>query len=543
MQSSDFTRSASSSGQTQEYREIVDEQRDVRKRQRVTDTVHDVATTTLPHTLAASSSAASSTSLLSLYCDEELDFDDWSPPEPAAAGKENVHDIRIAHPPTTRPPITESLIFNYLAQVSTLHDRQWKAINVQELPIFMSTTVQEVLTALHNKKDPHASHESFVAGLSMTVKLCGDEEKHQKLKRFFLQVVSSLYTSINALKIHREALYHYAPKHAVPDVDTAQSLLFAMPVLAVPPIVQELADLWAITLQSTKGMEGYLAPNLPNRIFEITIPSIDHPITFFRMQSPEHPLGVIDPLFERFLESHESNDTSHLSLILLSPNIFDSEAEIARQRFQLQMKYPSGLNAWRCEPDSDFVAQDCEFSKKEPFKNFETTLRQHLLKESPSFEVLEEIRDSKRFAEQVDRAISFVKELFFPHREILDEEEKQDFILMCVVLIHEGLCEELDPSTVDMACRSHIDRGMMISTILYLYLMIKSGKTNDPIFLDYLKELTLAPALVVAQRPPHMDKMQRVLSLACRLLDPAVIKMIQSDQTFFSGCQLSIPEE
>jgi len=37
--------------------------------------------------------------------------------------------------------------------------------------------------------------------------------------------------------------------------------------------------------------------------------------------------------------------------------------------------------------------------------------------------------------------------------------------------------------------------------------------------------------------------MQRVLSLACRLLDPAVIKMIQSDQTFFSGCQLSIPEE
>lgn len=461
----------------------------------------------------------------SLYCNETLDFDDIQ-----------------SSTPSSKPLFTEHLIINYLSQISEIHKKDWKWLQEQSFPPFIRQAVHLLFKALSSNEPPESRHEMFVWGLVQGTLLCSKDKEFHEIKLLFGRVTTSMYTRINALKIHREALKHYTPQKISSDPDIKQELLSGISGTC-PFIVTELASLWSIAFQASGSLDIYLSPNLPNQLFQVSVPQKKDPITFFRMQSPESEAGMLDPLYLQFLASLDARCSSHLSLVMLSPHIFDSEQQIAGKRFQLQWTFRNSLNVWRCEPDSDFVSQDAEFSREEPVEDFLHTLRKHLFKESSSFEILKEIRESTHFKNQVEQAILFVKNLFFADKKTLNKEEKQDYVIMCVALLMENFCDDLEPFTVDTACRSHIDRGMMISTIIYIYLMIKSGKEKDKQFLNYLKVLTLAPALIVAQRPPHLHIMKRVLSLACRLLQPNAIQQIKTSQTFFSGCSLTIPQE
>lgn len=499
-----------------------------------------------------------------LYCDEELDLDlsdktsetglergsvlstaatGLSCYEELDCGKVESPTIFQLLPIFPKSQFPDRLIVNYLDQVSSIHEREWKWLERQKVPDFLLTTVQVIFKALKTSESPQMRHMAFVNGLLNGIRICGEEDNLSEVKTLFYNVIHTMYTRINALKVHREALAFYTPEHAKPNPFDNQLLLSSIPSKKhLPPIIAELANLWHVAYQTSGDLNVCLTPNLPNQLFQISIMGKEEPITFFRMQSPENPINEIDPLYLRFLEHHKSSTTSHLSLVSLSPGVFDTESEIARKRFTLQWEFPHSLNAFRCEPDSDFLCQEERYSDTEKVSVFINTLFNHLTKESDSFEIIPEVRDSTYFKKQVKDIIGFVKNLFFEEKKFLTPEEKQDFSLMCIILLLENFCDDMGPSTVDTACRSHIDRGMMISTLFYIYLMIKSGNENNPQFIDYLKPLTLAPALIVAQRPPHSDKMRRLLSLASRMLQPDAIKKLRKHKTFFSGCGLRIPD-
>ncbi|MFT4554120.1 MAG: hypothetical protein ACI9S8_002765 [Chlamydiales bacterium] len=105
----------------------------------------------------------------------------------------------------------------------------------------------------------------------------------------------------------------------------------------------------------------------------------------------------------------------------------------------------------------------------------------------------------------------------------------------------EYFSEKLDVDSIDTACRAHIDRGMVITTILYEYALIKAGKFDQKEFQDYLETMVFAPSLLFENRPTHMERMQCLLSLMARLSDKKVQGNILQRSSYFSRCRLSIP--
>lgn len=483
----------------------------------------------------------------SLLCTDET-LDDFDDLPVAGAGalmpsSEMNFPSLISLPKKLRPPFADRLIVNVLDEIRNVHLKQWQKLGKESLPDFFIPSISIIQRALKDTEPAPSRLSAFEAGVRTFVTLCGDEKKYAGIRKTALKMVSTFFVGINALKIHLDVLDYYTPGYTKPNKSDLEELLSGVPTFYRPPIITELANLWVISHQVSGNLNEYIPPNLPNQLFEVGIDGSGHQISFFRMQSPETTSQELSPMYELFLDHHQNNSSRHLSLITLSPSIFVGEQKIAGQRYSAQTSRPNSLVAWAFEPDSDFAAQDTEDGKEEAIGPFMEELDKEILnKNASSFSIPEHIRKNAKFQQSVEHTIMEVHKILFPTKEVLSPDEKRDFTLMTVVLLMEQFCEKFEPSTVDTACRSHIDRGIMVSSVLYVYLMIKSGSSLNHGFLEYLKPLILAPALTVAQRPPHSDKMKAMLSLITRMLHPNVVKKLQESKTYFSSCKLDIPK-
>jgi hypothetical protein len=102
------------------------------------------------------------------------------------------------------------------------------------------------------------------------------------------------------------------------------------------------------------------------------------------------------------------------------------------------------------------------------------------------------------------------------------------------------LVRQLEPKSVMTTCRAHVDRGMTISVLLYLYLLIKTGQ-NDHYYRQKVEAMIFAPPSLVFGRPPYFGNIKNILSTMARLKDPLVIQNLTQRKTFFSNFVCTVP--
>jgi hypothetical protein len=488
-----------------------------------------------PH--ETSTNSVSEAAQKSLYCHESLDDECNESPPPLK--------------PIDPCQVLEQKLFqNFFFQINKLHHKELTLLT-ESLPEH-TAAIQAVAVSAIKSDHLIPLYEEFLKDLYKIAFICEKSSSQKELKNIIQQtvfkIIESMHTQINARSVYELVIDHFIPVERLSKKIELPHLLNGIPHDNQTPLTERLSNSWVLASLTTQNLNSHPSVNIPNRVFQITckndLPSID----VFRMRSPELLSSKIvqgselDPFYKFFLQHHAQQKTSHLSLIMLSPSIFETEVIPAETRYQAQSLFPHSLFAWGCDADSDFVCQDAEYEIFETAVEFINTLSEELLEnEAVAFRIPPDLRQSESFKLKTKEILQTVHRLMFSNQPILNPEEKQDFILIATVMLLEHICELKKPASLDTACRSHIDRGMMMTTVFYIYLLIKSGKINQLPEMDYLPHLIFAPALLFAHRPPHPEKMQRVLSVIGLLTQPDVIKKLQGDRTYFSDCQVEIP--
>ena len=235
-----------------------------------------------------------------------------------------------------------------------------------------------------------------------------------------------------------------------------------------------------------------------------------------------------------------------LSLLRLSKK--DKEIKGGKVRYEAQFDFPDSLLAWAADPYSDFFRQSKGFDSNHPVKAkvfIKQTYEQIMDNRQLSMVIPEKILKEETFQSAVVNILNEVYEDFFFNekgpQKTLNSVERQDFIVLTDIRLLEHFCAVYEPDSLDTTCRSHIDRGMVMTTLLYLYASVKGGQVVKEETLDYMELIIFPPSLLFSQRATHDGRIKRLLSVMSRLLDSEVINKVQKRKTPFTNVHIAIP--
>lgn len=409
---------------------------------------------------------------------------------------------------------------------------------------FLDSTVQDpfISSSLQGK--------SFINRLETVIYSLERAEQSKlvkDLRESLDNICARIFTETNIREVQRAVLSHFGDD-SLTDMSEMTSLLPGVHSERVTPLIDRLARLWLATSACSKIFYCKPVENLPNRAFTVFPWGREKPLKIFRMASPEEsPSNItLSVKYKGLLRGYARLGKRHMDLSLLSLSWNDNEKQVSKMRLAAQKEFPESLLSWASDAYSDLAVQHKTFPEKKSPKDFLNILCRHILNpENESFVIPEEWRNNETFKEDV---VGIVKSIYFdifhdPNKALKDlsVQEKKDFYILTTVYMTEYFAKKLDVDSIDTACRAHIDRGMVITTILYQYALIKAGQFDGEYFQDYLEDMIFGPSLLFENRPTHLERMQCLLSVMARLSDCEVQEKIRQRNTYFSQCQLNIP--
>lgn len=381
--------------------------------------------------------------------------------------------------------------------------------------------------------------DNLLSKLNLIIQEQESTRRHRQVLWELRKICASCYTRINARAVHVKVIELFTRPRLRSDNSNVKIILNEIPESRQSDLIQNLAQIWCSMKKQCRHLKADWFVNLPNLVFHLKNHEDGSLINVVRFRSPELcPVReMIDPKYQAMMEHYKAYQKKHIDFSLVSPTCFEPEITVHQLRHELQFEYPNSLFSWAADTYSDFALQ----TNRNPYLSARVFIREFMDKIMNQKERHFVIPEDFLMADFLQNLLSDVHYEIFDCKRNLTLSERKDFVVIALVYILEFYCDEFRPDSLDTACRSHIDRGMVITTLFYLYSLIKSKKIDDEECLEYLKPIIFSPSLLVAKRPTHIERIRRLLSAMSRFFDPIVIKRIQNHRSYLNGFTPIIP--
>jgi hypothetical protein len=431
------------------------------------------------------------------------------------------------------------LIHAYFEQLSFQCQSQIQRLrrNANELPRRYEVRLLKMLDQIEGNGQERDRLDTYFASMK---KLLARLQSGSKAAVLIAELASRHYSDFVAIDVHRKALEVLAQNGWVPSRKKIEKVLVDIQGYFRTPLIYHLAKRWTLYNQSTKNMARYRIENIPNKAFTLELDS-GKQVKVLRMGSPGTSSGSIDLRYLSFIELSSRRGRRHMDLSLVRQSGKVTDVTAGEARFRLQTGFAETLLAWASDPYSDFAmqSQDDDLLEWKRADEFINQLADRILDpEHKVFRIPESFIESSRFEKEVHLLLKAVHQEVFHSALKLNTQERCDFITLSTIYLLEWFIADFNPQTLATACRKHIDRGMVATTLLYVYSLIKGGTIHQPLAIEPLEMLIFSPSLLFSQRPTHLERMNRLLSSMSRLMDPKAIVKIRSRRTVLSDVKI-----
>ena len=196
----------------------------------------------------------------------------------------------------------------------------------------------------------------------------------------------------------------------------------------------------------------------------------------------------------------------------------ENSSEAERSKIIENYKNKNGLFCpFALDMDSSFYHQSDEYSKTSEVSEFKNELLNHLTNEK-YFLVPDKFKDLWKQA--CSEFFAKIQGHYFHSKQLLSRPEKQVFISIMYCMLIEKFLDRIAPDVFSLVCKDNIDRGGMMSTLFYAYLVLRQGEALDRKRCADLVALAFIPALLAANRVMSTRYFERLhLSLSVLLKD------------------------
>lgn len=259
--------------------------------------------------------------------------------------------------------------------------------------------------------------------------------------------------------------------------------------------------------ETTHVIDQYRNGNLPSLLFTL---NNDSQTRVLRMGYPldtinrKHLPWITPEAYPEFLFFLQ-NQTGHLYVNLMKRNGTESSASKALEK--LEKKLP-GFFIVTLDKNSNFYWQSKNQSVDLLADDFKNQFFNHLTNFNGDFYWSKHLEQDK-WGHQLKRIMENVHAQYFPDKDSLNAQERQDFIELSYLKILDALVEQLQPASMNITCRQCMDRG---PSLYVLWMLEKNAITSSEI-----PDLLLAPPLLIHNRPSHPSRVTRFISAAQRI--------------------------
>lgn len=358
-----------------------------------------------------------------------------------------------------------------------------------------------------------------------------------KLTEHIQRIAYHTFLSINARSVHQ----NFADVIFSSQKRISISYKLELPKPLQSDLMQSLVLRYNKILFFLKNVSPDIARSyiLPNVTYKVVFPD-GKELSFFRSKTFASITANndISNIFKVYLKELQSKQVHHLDLSLMGLGR-KSEAPFSKLRHELQDFDPKTLFSWAF----DFYAYYQWNSKKTArFEDFLEDFVTHFLDNGKEiFRLPPSAANLVDLENDIRNIIKGIHEDFFFSEESFEKPEFEPFVFIVVIHLIEYFCEKFNSSVCTTACHCHIDRGMVIMTLLFHYLQIKSGQESNQEYLKYIETMVFVPALLYANRPPHECVMNSLFHALALFHKPGVVQNIKKRETYFSNIQLHIP--
>ncbi len=291
--------------------------------------------------------------------------------------------------------------------------------------------------------------------------------------------------------------------------------------------------------QKAKGYFNYnfdptLGPNIPSQAFSCG------KVTFLRHATPTEQKDAIHNFLSRALQKifgitiftqnntavvadyrgflsylrQEKKKILHCILEKKEPQVWGDESGRVFTRIALEKEFPKTFTALALSVDNSLFKREDKYTNTLSFEALKTALLEEMQNPNSTHYYIPD-RFSQR--ERLTSLFQEVHSLFFQGQEkIPSTETYKAYILLCYAHLMLSIIKEDGIDFAEAICKDDIDRGNAFKAILYLYILLLSGKENEA---DSLQKIVYsligAPFIVKKQgvMPNRLDFLKYVINV------------------------------
>ncbi len=267
----------------------------------------------------------------------------------------------------------------------------------------------------------------------------------------------------------------------------------------------------AVRDEGEKSFDPLIQGNLPN--LEC---SLSNGTDLLRMPSPIHQHSILRAeIVEEFKTYLRASKESHLLINFQDRTSWKEHARsLAIEELSRNAEFADQLTVVTLAKDTDYYDQIGIYENIGDAKEFIEQFAHHLGEEQTGYYFPAKIRD-KLLPGWVAKLIHQIHTTFFNKKAELSKPERLDFISIAYIMIELKLIELIEPSFLTHCSKDGLDIGGT-STVSLLAFLHEDKKWNEAEKNRFF-ELLFLPTMMLRERAPHPERMERLEALLRRL--------------------------
>ncbi|MBA2369532.1 MAG: hypothetical protein H0V82_10995 [Candidatus Protochlamydia sp.] len=267
-----------------------------------------------------------------------------------------------------------------------------------------------------------------------------------------------------------------------------------------------------------------LQRNIPSQLFHLNLAG--NRLIHLRMASPIYQefinKAIVVEEFKAFIRSYSESPVpkTHLLVNLQDRTSWREHARSAAiEELQYQPGMENALTVVTLAFDTDFYHQLNPYHQLNHADAFMAQFKEHLLSDNSGFYFPNRIA-LENLSSFIDQTFPLVHQIFFSEKNVLQRENRLDFIEIFYLLLELKLIEWIKPASFSFTCKDGIDVGPCNSAALLAFLKIIGKEEFNDEDWDRLNLILYGPALLIRERLIIPERFNRLTS-AIRTIEAA----------------------
>ncbi len=256
--------------------------------------------------------------------------------------------------------------------------------------------------------------------------------------------------------------------------------------------------------------------NIPNQLFDLY--TQDKRYAFLRLAAPVYQEFInrasVTEEFMAFLRANSQGaiPRKHLLINLQDRTSWREHARCAvLEELPQQAGLEQALSVVTLAANTDFYHQLNPYHQVNHAETFMAQFKEMLLDDHTGYYFPKSIKRNE-LTQFIDEAFAVIHRDFFSSKNVLQRENRLDFIELFYLFLQLKLIEWIQPDSISLSCKDAIDIGESYNVELFAFLKLINNQEWSEQEWQHLNFMLYAPSLLIRERVMLPERFNRMLS-------------------------------